>query len=344
MKTCFETRVLRFASILLTCAVGSVARSQTGVVDQVSPTNGPPPIQTAGFNGDAVSLTWQAQVQAGQSGQLEGFTLQLSGNQGATLLTSLRIGPGWNTGPTAFQMVITKATSATEDVFVDVTSSNIQVVPGTLFVIEMQGQGTGCGINGTYVPPSAGLPAYPELLFLNGPGCFADCGWRIGFTTYVLNTSSTTFCSGDGTGTACPCGNSGTSGNGCASSVSATGAHLAASGSPSISNDTLSLTGSSMPNSSALYFQGTSQTSGGSGAVFGDGLRCAGGTVVRLGTKTNAAGSSSYPVGADLHISVRGGDSAGNVRTYQCWYRNAAAFCTPSTFNLTNGVQTTWIP
>ena len=27
---------------------------------------------------------------------------------------------------------------------------------------------------------------------------------------------------------------------------------------------------------------------------------------------------------------------------YQVWYRNAASFCTPSTFNLTNGVLVTW--
>jgi hypothetical protein len=99
-----------------------------------------------------------------------------------------------------------------------------------------------------------------------------------------------------------------------------------------------------MPNSSALYFQGTSQTAGGAGSVFGDGLRCAGGTVVRLGTKSNLAGTSTYPVGADPDVSVRGGDSAGDVRTYQCWYRNAAPYCTPSTFNLTNGVQVTWTP
>src|SRR5205085_2144000 len=34
--------------------------------------------------------------------------------------------------------------------------------------------------------------------------------------------------------------------------------------------------------------------------------------------------------------------AAGNVRTYQCWYRNAAAFCTVETFNLSNGRQVTW--
>jgi hypothetical protein len=156
--------------------------------------------------------------------------------------------------------------------------------------------------------------------------------------------SFTLFCSGDGSGTACPCGNSGAAGNGCASSVSATGAHLAGSGSPSIGSDTFTLTGTLMPNSSALYFQGTTQQSGGLGTVFGDGLRCAGGSVIRLGTKTNVSGTSSYPTGADVHIGLKGMNSAGAVRTYQCWYRNAASFCTPSTFNLTNGLQTTWIP
>ncbi|MBL8863746.1 MAG: hypothetical protein JNK02_17285 [Planctomycetes bacterium] len=152
------------------------------------------------------------------------------------------------------------------------------------------------------------------------------------------------FCFGDGTGTACPCANAGAPGNGCASSVNAAGANLTASGTASIAADTLQLSGSGMPNSSVLYFQGTSQLGGGAGAVFGDGLRCAGGTVIRLQTKSNVAGASQYPVGAEVPISIRGVNVPGNVRTYQAWYRNASAFCTPSTFNLTNGVELTWSP
>jgi hypothetical protein len=151
------------------------------------------------------------------------------------------------------------------------------------------------------------------------------------------------YCSGDGSGTACPCANSGSAGNGCASSVSTAGAHLAAGGSPSIGSDTLVLTGTLMPNSSALYFQGTARVNAGLGAMFGDGLRCAGGTIIRLGTKTNAGGTSSYPSGS-TPISVKGANSAGALRDYQCWYRNAAAFCTASTFNLTNAVEVTWTP
>src|SRR4029079_14912701 len=132
------------------------------------------------------------------------------------------------------------------------------------------------------------------------------------------------------------------SGVGCLSSLG-NGGGLSASGNASIANDTLSLNGSGMPNSSALYFQGTMQIASGAGAAFGDGLRCAGGTVIRLGTKTNVAGSSSYPSGS-TPISVKGADSAGNVRQYQCWYRTRAAFCTPSTFNLRTAFQLPWAP
>ncbi|MBL8862324.1 MAG: PQQ-binding-like beta-propeller repeat protein [Planctomycetes bacterium] len=147
------------------------------------------------------------------------------------------------------------------------------------------------------------------------------------------------FCFGDGSGTACPCGNSGASGRGCANSVSASGALLAASGGASLSNDTLILAGAGMPNSSALYFQGTTQVA----APFGDGLRCAGGTVIRLGTRSNAGGASSYPLAGEAPVSVRGFvPSAGSQRTYQVWYRNAADFCTPSTFNLSNGLAIAW--
>jgi hypothetical protein len=32
------------------------------------------------------------------------------------------------------------------------------------------------------------------------------------------------------------------------------------------------------------------------------------------------------------------------MRTYQAWYRNSAAYCTASVFNLTNGVQIDWLP
>ncbi len=157
--------------------------------------------------------------------------------------------------------------------------------------------------------------------------------------------AAVSYCFGDGTGTACPCGNSSLVGDneGCASSLG-TGGKLVGSGGPSVSNDTFHLTGTRMPNSSVLYFQGTTRVAGGAGGTFGDGLRCAGGTVVRLGAKTNASGGSVFPSGADPLISIKGVVSAGATRDYQAWYRNSASFCTASTFNLTNGVQAVWQP
>lgn len=161
---------------------------------------------------------------------------------------------------------------------------------------------------------------------------------------FPLYEDPTYFCFGDGSGTACPCGNPGDSFSGCANSVSANGARLIGAGHASISSDSFRLTGLNMPNSSALYFQATTQSNGGHGVTFGDGLRCAAGVVTRLGAKANTAGSSQYPVGTDAKISVKGQNAPGNVRTYQIWYRNAAAFCTSQTFNLSNGAQITWDP
>jgi hypothetical protein len=148
------------------------------------------------------------------------------------------------------------------------------------------------------------------------------------------------YCFGDGTGTACPCANTGAPGNGCANSLNPAGANLAASGGASVANDTLVLQGSGMPNASCLYYQGNASLS----AVFGDGLRCAGTGVIRLGTAINVGGASQYPSTGQVSISVRGNVSPADVRYYQAWYRNAASFCTSSAFNLSNGYQITWAP
>jgi hypothetical protein len=152
------------------------------------------------------------------------------------------------------------------------------------------------------------------------------------------------FCFGDGSGTACPCGNAGATGNGCASSVNPAGANIASSGTPSVTNDSLVLVGSGMPNSSALYFQGVSRIAAGAGAVFGDGLRCAGGTSLRLEEVFNFGGTSQIPSVGQPPLSIGGAITPGAVRHYQVWYRNSANFCTSAVFNLSNGLSLTWVP
>jgi hypothetical protein len=162
-----------------------------------------------------------------------------------------------------------------------------------------------------------------------------------------LQSPITPYCFGDGSGAQCPCGNNAPpgSGGGCLNSaVSGIGAALVASGDSSLSNDTLVLRAARLTDTSCLFFQGTSQQSGGAGATFGDGLRCASGVVTRLGTRTSVGSFVDYPSGADPSVSVRGGIASPGTRTYQVWYRNAAVFCTADTFNLTNGLSVIWSP
>ena len=163
--------------------------------------------------------------------------------------------------------------------------------------------------------------------------------WR--FEVGIVGPQVSSCCFGDGTNGSCPCLNYGSFGNGCANSINPNGANLGGAGNPSIAADTLLLIGNGMPDSYAFYYQGTTAFI----SHFGDGLRCVTGTVLRLATKTNVQGGSQYPSVGDPPISVVGACHAGDVRNYQVWYRNAdPAFCTPSTFNLTNGVRATWSP
>ncbi|MBK7875617.1 MAG: choice-of-anchor B family protein [Planctomycetes bacterium] len=153
-----------------------------------------------------------------------------------------------------------------------------------------------------------------------------------------------TFCAGDGSGAACPCGNHGASGAGCTNSLGR-GAQLAASGGASIANDTLVLSASEMPaNGTMIFLQGDVADGAGLGLALGDGLRCVTGSVVRLGTKQNAGGAAQFPAPGDAALHVAGGATPGATRYYQAWYRNAASWCTSATFNWSNAVAVGWTP
>ncbi|MCY2958807.1 MAG: hypothetical protein NTY35_01480 [Planctomycetota bacterium] len=157
----------------------------------------------------------------------------------------------------------------------------------------------------------------------------------------------TRFCFGDGSGTACPCGNFGFPGRGCANSVNPVGGLLWANGFASISNDSVHFTVSGLPGSvTALLYQGTGVVNAGNGAVFGDGLRCVQQNVIRLYKQPTLCGNREFGknVPGDLPVAVAGGVTTPGVRNYQVWYRNAATFCTPSTWNLTNGYRIAWAP
>ena len=155
----------------------------------------------------------------------------------------------------------------------------------------------------------------------------------------------TPFCAADGLDpnvtTPCPCGNTGGAGRGCANSVNPNGGLLVATGAPI--PDTMQLQGSGMPATvSCIYLQGDGLTD----TTFGDGVRCTGGTLLRLRTRANVGGASAFPDSTDtITLSARGGvvPGSGVTRQYQTYYRNSAAlFCPPETFNVTNGWKIVW--
>src|SRR6266849_8996415 len=64
--------------------------------------------------------------------------------------------------------------------------------------------------------------------------------------------------------------------------------------------------------------------------MYGDGLRCAGGSLKRLFTHSAVGGSVTVPQGADLSISARSAAlgapiPAGAARFYQMYYRDPSA-------------------
>ena len=166
------------------------------------------------------------------------------------------------------------------------------------------------------------------------------------FAAFATSAPIGSFCSGDGqdvhVSTACPCSNFGSAGHGCAWSNNPSGARLTASGERN--PDTLLLTadGLSAAASGTVFWKANQLEP--QGIEWGDGLRCIGGSLIRLGTKTNAAGVARYPEAGNAPISIRGQTPPGSglVGYYQTTFRNAASYCTPNTFNSTNGVRVVW--
>jgi Tol biopolymer transport system component len=108
-----------------------------------------------------------------------------------------------------------------------------------------------------------------------------------------LGLPFTPFCFGDGTILNCPCHNNGASGHGCNNSVGTGGALLTANGTASLAADTVALTSSGeLSTSLSIVLQGSSYSQQG---TFGDGLRCASGTLKRLYVKHAVGGALTAP-------------------------------------------------
>jgi hypothetical protein len=149
---------------------------------------------------------------------------------------------------------------------------------------------------------------------------------------------------------ACPCGNPPVGyDRGCNNSSNTGGAYLLPSGVASIAADTMHLSSASEKlNATSIFLQGSALTN----VVFGQGVRCTGGTLKRLYVKTASGGSASAPSGTDPTMSARSaalGDvlAAGSTRYYNVYYRDPTVLggCpSASTFNSTDAVAATWAP
>ena len=106
-----------------------------------------------------------------------------------------------------------------------------------------------------------------------------------------------------------------------------------------------------LPTAASIFLQGTLNVA--AGAPFGDGVRCVGGSLKRIGLHAASGGVVSHPVPGDLPISERSaalGDTipVGGTRYYQTYYRDPnPSFC-PSpagnTWNVGNGQIIVWWP
>jgi hypothetical protein len=150
----------------------------------------------------------------------------------------------------------------------------------------------------------------------------------------------------------CPCSNPPSGlGQGCDNSSTTGGAVLSASGIAYLSMDSLVFTTSGeRPTAFGILLQGTTLLS--NGLIYGQGIRCVGGSLKRLFAKSASGGSITAPdFGAgDPTVSARSaakGDviSAGQSRWYLVYYRDPIVLggCpASSTFNATQTGRVDW--
>jgi len=161
----------------------------------------------------------------------------------------------------------------------------------------------------------------------------------------------TAYCFGNvADGNPCPCGNDNdgtTPKGGCAHDDSAAGARLDGSGIASVTSDTLLLEGSRGPiSNSTLFFQANNNLDG-NGSFLGDGIRCAGGGLIRLKVKMTDA--SGYADSSPQVITLRSASFGhvivpGETLYYQWWIRDPGGSPCGNENNTSNGYMITWLP
>ena len=179
---------MKLLPIALLAALAGNASAHEGVVDQFSPSNA-----TWLLTDNPVNV-WQQQVRVGIAGRLDAFELRVGGLTDSELTVRLRLGDGWNIGPVVWEGSYTKTVNNDEFVIFDVDHVGLHFLVGETFVIEAQGDGPSARIRGNHIDPAMGAPLYPEQLFLNGPGCYDDCAFRMRFKTWMNPSIGFNYC------------------------------------------------------------------------------------------------------------------------------------------------------
>jgi len=196
---------------------------------------------------------------------------------------------------------------------------------GTLDQFEVVGGALSCNSFGGY---SATNPYSSFYLRVLGQGCLS-----------CIPTNGSAYCSGDGTGAGCPCGNTGGPRQGCANSSGA-GARLFADGNAGLTLDTFSLNVFGAPGvKPGLLLRGDNQIA----LPAGDGLLCTAGNSQRSQVQlTDAGGATQFtqfnggPFGAVAGLGV--------PTNFQFWYRDPQGSPCGAGFNFSNGWTVAYQP
>lgn len=236
--------------------------------------------------------------------------------------------------------------------------------PGESVTLDVTGDNVPLA-GGTFVPPLPAGPAQPVSTQFQWTPTLADVGlYHLDFTgTDRIQQSFTCgidirvspeiqdVCQPGVAGViGCPCGNPpAMSPGGCDNSAGTGGARLSSTGIARVDGDNLQFTTTGEPATAlSMVIQGNALVP--AGLIYGQGVRCATGRLLRLYVKTASGGSITAPEAGNRHVHPRSqglGDiiQAGETRYYSVYYRDPTILggCSPSaTFNITQTQEIVW--